>query len=75
MISPKAQEYREELVKKLCDAMEQGTAPWQRTWTDGDAPCNAVSGRSYHGVNTLNLALQSIILGHPEDPRWCTVRP
>ena len=72
MISPKAQEYREELVKKLCEAMEQGTAPWQRTWTDGDAPRNAVSGRPYHGVNTLNLALQSGILGHPEDPRWAT---
>ena len=72
MISPKAQEYREDLVKKLCEAMEQGTAPWQRTWTDGDAPCNAVSGRPYHGVNTLNLALQSGILGHPEVPRWLT---
>ena len=56
MITPKAQEYREGIVKKLCEAMEQGTAPWQRTWADGDAPCNAVSGRPYHGVNTLNLA-------------------
>ena len=72
MISQKAQEYREDLVKKLCEAMERGTAPWQRTWTDGDAPRNAVSGRPYHGVNTLNLALQSGILGHPEDPRWLT---
>ncbi len=72
MITPKAQEYREEVVKKLCDALEQGTAPWQRTWSAADAPCNAVSGRQYHGVNTLNLALQSSILGHPEDPRWCT---
>ena len=38
-------------------------------------PRNAVSGRPYHGVNTLNLALQSGVLGHPNDPRWCTVRP
>ena len=72
MISSKAQEYRDELVKKLCDAMEQGTAPWQRTWTDGDAPFNAVSGRSYHGINSINLAVQSQALGHAEDPRWCT---
>ena len=75
MISSKAQEYREELVKKLCDAMENGTAPWQRTWTDGDAPFNAVSGRAYHGINSINLALQSQALGQPSDPRWCTVRP
>ena len=72
MITPKAQEYREELVKNLCEAMEQGTAPWQRTWVDGDAPLNAVSGRHYHGVNTINLAFRSQKLGHPEDPRWCT---
>ena len=72
MISPKAQEYREELVKKLCDAMEKGTAPWQRTWTDGDAPCNAVSGRAYHSINSINLALQSQALGQPSDPRWLT---
>ena len=72
MISSKAQEYRDELVKKLCDAMEHGTAPWQRTWTDGDAPFNAVSGRSYHGINSINLAVQSQALGHAEDPRWCT---
>ena len=52
MISSKAQEYRDELVKNLCDAMEQGTAPWQKTWTDGDAPFNAVSGRAYHGINS-----------------------
>ena len=72
MISSKAQEYRDELVKKLCDAMENGTAPWQRTWTDGDAPFNAVSGRSYHGINSINLAVQGQALGHAEDPRWCT---
>ena len=72
MMSSKAQEYRDELVKKLCDAMEHGTAPWQRTWTDGDAPFNAVSGRSYHGINSINLAVQSQALGHAEDPRWCT---
>ena len=72
MISSKAQEYRDELVKKLCDAMEKGTAPWQKTWTDGDAPFNAVSGRPYHGINSINLALQSQSLGHAEDPRWLT---
>lgn len=72
MISQKASEYREELVKNLCDAMEKGTAPWQRTWTDGDAPFNAVSGHSYHGINTINLALKSQSLGHASDPRWCT---
>lgn len=72
MISSKAQEYRDELVKKLCDAMENGTAPWQRTWTDGDAPFNAVSGRAYHGINAVNLALQSQTLGHSEDGRWVT---
>ena len=72
MISSKAQEYRDELVKKLCEAMENGTAPWQRTWSDGDAPLNAVSGRAYHGINLVKLALQSQALGRSSDPRWCT---
>ena len=72
MISSKAQEYRDELVKKLCEAMENGTAPWQKTWTDGDAPFNAVSGRAYRGINSINLALKSQELGHSEDGRWIT---
>ena len=37
-----------------------------------DAPFNAVSGRAYHGINSINLALQSQALGHADDPRWLT---
>ena len=31
-----------------------------------------MSGRTYHGINAVNLALQSQVLGHSHDGRWLT---
>ncbi len=73
MISQKAQENRDALVKDLIEAMKNGTAPWQQPWTgDMETPLNAVSGRHYHGVNFVRLSMRGSQLGHGGDPRWCT---
>lgn len=66
MILQKAQELREELVTKICDALEKGTAPWQKPWI-GEAPHNAISHQPYHGINQINLSMYP-----SSDPRWLT---
>ena len=73
MISQKAQENRDSLVKDLIDAMKNGTAPWQQPWTgDMETPFNAASGRHYNGVNFVRLSLKGAQMGQGGDPRWCT---
>ena len=73
MISQKAQENRDQLVKDLIEAMKNGTAPWQQPWTgDMETPFNAVSGRHYRGVNFVRLSMRGSQLGQSGDPRWCT---
>ena len=73
MISQKAQENRDALVKDLVEAMKNGTAPWQQPWTnDMETPYNAVSGRHYHGVNFVRLSLKGHQMDNGGDPRWCT---
>ena len=73
MISQKAQESRDQLVKDLCEAMKNGTAPWQQPWTgDMETPYNAASGRHYNGVNFVRLSLKGAQMGQGGDPRWCT---
>ena len=75
MISQKAKESREQLVKDLCEAMKNGTAPWQQPWSgDMETPFNAVSGRHYRGVNFVRLSMRGSQMGQSGsiDPRWCT---
>ncbi len=66
MILQKAQELRDELVTRICDALEKGTAPWQKPWV-GEAPHNAVSHQPYHGINQVNLSMFP-----SSNPRWLT---
>ena len=42
------------IVDRLLEAMEQGVIPWRRPWM---MPTNAVSGKSYRGINKLVLSL------------------
>ena len=66
----------QEFTNTLVAVLEQGIVPWQKSWSPDlcggpSAPINAVTGRHYHGVNVLTLAM------HPApfetgDPRWCT---
>ena len=68
----KVKECRAEIVEKMIQAIENGTAPWMRPWTDADAPRNAVSGRLYSGVNSFYLGLVGVMEYGGTDPRWAT---
>src|SRR3569833_2577061 len=60
----------QQVTERILDALKRGAAPWQRPWQDGagfDLPVNAVTGRPYHGINTL-------LLWGEGDPRWCTYK-
>lgn len=50
---PKRDHYQE-ITDRIIASMEQGVAPWQRPWAlspFGSTPHNAVSGKSYRGIN------------------------
>ncbi len=59
-----------EAAERMIREIEDGTAPWVRSWEPGQVPgrpINAATGRPYRGDN-------AIVLSGPEDPRWCTYR-
>ncbi len=59
-----------EAAERMIREIEEGTAPWVRSWEPGQVPgrpVNAATGRPYRGYN-------AIVLSGPEDPRWCTYR-
>jgi len=63
-----ARDHYQEVTDTLVEAIENGTAPWQRPW-DGSVlwPMNATTGKPYHGVNVMLLAGEGF-----QDGRWCT---
>lgn len=65
--------YRNELVKELAEALERGTAPWQKPWSEVEKgwPRSAVTGRAYGGKNAVKLYAVSRKMGYT-DPRWMT---
>lgn len=44
------------VTEQILEALEQGVVPWQKPWKT-HLPMNMVSGRQYHGINLLILAL------------------
>jgi putative DNA primase/helicase len=66
-----SRDYRQELTDRIIQALEDGTAPWQKPWAGGIAelPFNPVSGTVYRGGNVLALMDRGFV-----DPRWCTYR-
>jgi antirestriction protein ArdC len=46
---------REELINRIANSLETGIVPWQRLGLPLSPPTNAVTGRSYKGVNALYL--------------------
>lgn len=64
--------YREKITEKIIKAIEAGTAPWQKPWNGSGAPCNAISGRSYSGINNLTLTMRGFEIDEGRDPRWAT---
>lgn len=64
--------YHQQVSERIIAQLEQGNAPWQRPWDPSNAsrmPFNAVSGRSYKGINALNLMCSPY-----NDPRWLTYK-
>ena len=55
------------------ERIESGTAPWQMPWDPSqgdDSPVNAVTGKTYRGINRLLLTIYQ----PNTDPRWCTFK-
>lgn len=58
------------VTERLIEAIESGVTPWKKPWTtDGlyIAPRNAVSGKTYRGINSILLGCSSFT-----DCRWVT---
>ena len=74
-------EYRDhyqEITNRIVAALESGTKPWQQPWDNAKAggpsmPINATTGRPYHGINVLVLAMSSFAFGG-SDPRFCSYK-
>jgi len=63
-----------QVAEKLIQQLQEGVAPWQKSWTAGEAmpgglPVNATTGKRYRGANVLQLMAEGY-----DDPRWCTYK-
>ena len=66
----------QEVTDKLIEAIEAGTAPWQRPWSEvasAGLAMNGVSSRHYNGVNALLLMMTAQVEGFT-DNRWFTFK-
>jgi antirestriction protein ArdC len=66
---------RQEITDQIIEALEKGTAPWQKPWNSGafELPFNPTSGKTYRGGNAIHLMAMGSRHGY-EDPRWLTYR-
>jgi antirestriction protein ArdC len=74
MANDKVKALHVQVAEKLIEQLKEGTAPWQKPWSNDNVPAfelpyNAVTGNRYKGINTFSLLLH----GH-EDPRWITFK-
>src|SRR5690606_17508677 len=64
----------EVVAERIIEQLKKGTAPWQKPWdSTGNEmvlPYNAVTNKSYRGLNSLYLHLFS----PSSDPRWSTFK-
>ena len=67
-------DHYQEVTDRIVAALEAGTRPWRQPWENGapGVPVNATTGKRYHGVNVLLLAMTSFALGG--DPRFCSYK-
>ena len=63
----------EQITARIISELEAGTPPWVRPWSSvaDPLPHNAVSQRSYRGVNHLMLSMQQQAAGY-ESNAWLT---
>lgn len=72
----KPRDLYQEVTNKIIEALEAGTAPWQRPWTvkeSGGLPVNGLTGSRYHGTNPFLLMLSSMEQNFTSN-RWATYR-
>ncbi len=64
-------DFAQRLADKLIAQLQEGTAPWQKPWIEGQSfsPYNPTTGNRYRGVNILAL-----ISADYTDPRWMTYK-
>ena len=69
----------QEVTDRILAELESGTAPWLCPWTKSKAngtgivPSNAITGRSYHGINVLILWGARAAKGY-ETNTWLTFK-
>lgn len=59
---PSQQQIRQTITDQIIEALARGTAPWRRPWSSdpcAGSPKNAVSRKTYSGVNPLLLQIAS----------------
>ena len=66
-----ASDFAQRLADKLIAQLQEGTAPWQKPWVEGQSfsPYNPLTGNRYRGVNVLALISTDF-----SDPRWMTYK-
>ncbi len=73
---PSQKQIREEITKRIIEALEQGVKPWRRPWSispNSGRPINIVSRKLYTGINPLLLELHSLRFGF-RSKWWGTFR-
>lgn len=73
---PSQNEIRQTITDQIIAALNAGTAPWRRPWNSdpcAGSPKNAISGKSYSGVNPLLLQIASERHGF-KSRYWATYR-
>ena len=63
---PSQKQIREEITKRIIEALEKGVKPWRRPWSispNSGRPTNIVSRKLYTGINPLLLELHSLRFG------------
>lgn len=69
----KMNKMREDIIQNFVDCLKKDTIPWHKSWSSVGHPRNAVSEKSYQGLNFFWLEFVQSINGY-EDPRWCTFK-
>lgn len=63
-----------QVTNSIIAALEQGTPPWVCPWQkNASLPSNLATGKSYRGINTLSLYVESMARNYT-DSRWLTFR-
>lgn len=69
--------FDEQIANNIIEALENGTAPWQKPWKGIElkqiSPTNYMTGKQYQGLNYLNLLMATIKNGYV-DNRWLTFK-